>query len=514
MIIKSSSEIYLDSNATTPVLPVAAREAQDVMEDLYGNPSSSHISGLRARFILESARDLVCQVLGAEKGQIVFTSGATEAIQMGIFSTLCSIREQRAQGELPTSNRLLLYLSTEHKAVPQALHHWNRLLGVNNVIREIPVNHLGIPDLEFINTHIEQADLICTMAVNNETGVITDLPAIEATIRRKNKKVAWLVDAVQAVGKLKLELAKTTIDYAAVSGHKIYAPKGIGLLYVRENAPLVPLLAGGGQEHGARGGTENLPGVAAIAAVMKQLAESATYTFCDPVKLVGYRDRIAECLQRAFPTIVFNTPFEVSVPTTINFAVKGFPSKELLDLFDAAGIRVSSGSACGSAVEGSYVLEAMGLPRWQSDGAIRLSFGPLTRDSEIDAACQRIEQVGKALCDSCLVVSSDLNSTSSQELDGLIQLKYGSMCTWILMDASSKRCIVIDPFEELAERVESLVRCQKSQLVAILDTHAHVDHDSCRTQLLQILRHHAIEVSDYAGSTRLARKGGWRRHSR
>lgn len=502
MIVRKSSEIYLDSNATTPVLPEAAREAHDAMEDLYGNPSSSHISGLRARFILESARELVQQTLGAESGQIVFTSGATEAIQMGIFSTLVEVRERRKQLGPDGEKRKLLYGSTEHKAVPQAIKHWNSLLGVDDAVVEIPVNEKGQLDLDFIREHAASADLVCTMAVNNETGVVTDLAAVEDAIRSQNKDVAWLVDCVQAVGKLPLNLSKTTISYAPVSGHKIYAPKGIGLLYVREGVKLVPLLAGGGQEQGARGGTENLPGVAAIAAVMKRLANSETHSFAEESKLLGYRDRLVESLEAAFPTIVFNTPFEISVPTTINFAVKGFPSKELMDLFDAAGIRVSSGSACGSAVQGSYVLDAMGLDGWRSDGAIRMSFGPMVSESEIAAACERITQAGQALCDSCLVLSSDAEAISGQELDGLIQLKNGSMCTWLLMDSNSKRCIVIDPFEELSERAETLIRCQKSKVVAILDTHAHVDHDSCREMLLTVIGEHAeasARTSDLLG---------------
>ncbi len=503
MIVKTSHEIYLDFNATTPVLPAAVKEAHDAMQDLYGNPSSTHTSGLRARFILESARDLVRQVLGADKGQFVFTSGATEAIQMGIFSVLCQLRERRLNGETPTGQRLLLYGATEHKAVPQALQHWARLLGVDHALVKIPVDRQGRLDLDFIRLHAAQADLICTMAVNNETGVITDLAAVEAAIRDQNKQVPWLVDCVQAIGKLKLDLAKTTIDYAAISGHKIYAPKGIGLLYARPNAPLVPLLAGGGQEHGARGGTENLPGVAAIAAVLKLLVQADSRAFGLPKKLTEYRDRIVTQLKRAFPTIVFNTPFEQAVPTTINFAVKGFSSKELLDLFDAAGIRVSSGSACGSAVQGSYVLEAMGLPRWQSDGAIRLSFGPLATDVEISAACEQIEQAGRALCESCLVVSPDWEHPSRQPLNGLVQLKNGSMCTWLLFEASSQRCVVIDPSAELAERIESLIRCQGSQVVAILETRELIDRESCRQDLLARLS--ALTLSSASTGDRL----GW-----
>lgn len=484
MIARTNAEVYLDANATTQVLPAAAKAARDVMEDVYGNPSSSHIAGLRARNILETTRDLARKLLKAETGQIVFTSGATEAIQMSVLSALCHSKELREKGERPADNRVLMYGATEHKAVPQAIRHWNRLLGVNAQVLEIPVGADGMVDLDFIREHAPSADLICTMAVNNETGAICDLAAVEASIRSTNPQCAWLVDCVQAIGKIELDFSKISIDYAAASGHKIFAPKGIGLLYARESATLVPLMAGGGQENGARGGTENLPGVAAIGAVLQRLADSPSQSFAQHEVLESYRNRLVEVLKRAFPTIVFNSPFENSVPSTINFSVRGFPSKELMDLFDAAGVRVSSGSACGSAAASSYVLDAMGVDAWQSFGAIRMSFSSIATEREIVAACERIEEVGQALCDSCLVLSGDAESLGSQELDGLIQLKSGSDCTFLLMDSKSRRCVVIDPFEALAQRVETLVRCQNSKVVAVLDTHAHVDHDSIRVEIV------------------------------
>jgi cysteine sulfinate desulfinase/cysteine desulfurase-like protein/glyoxylase-like metal-dependent hydrolase (beta-lactamase superfamily II)/rhodanese-related sulfurtransferase len=502
MIARNNQEVYLDANATTQVLPAAAQAARDVMEDLYGNPSSSHIAGLRARNILESTRDLARKLLKANSGQIVFTSGATEAIQMSVLSALCQSRERCEKGDRPRKNRVLMYGATEHKAVPQAIRHWNRLLGVNAQVLEIPVGADGMVDLDFIRDHAANADLICTMAVNNETGAICDLTAVETSIRSANPQCAWLVDCVQAIGKIELDFSKISIDYAAASGHKIFAPKGIGLLYARESAPLVPLMAGGGQEHGARGGTENLPGVAAIGAVLQLLNDSPTQSFADHDLLESYRNRLVEVLKQAFPTIVFNSPFENSVPSTINFSVRGFPSKELMDLFDAAGVRVSSGSACGSEAASSYVLDAMGVDAWQSFGAIRMSFSAVATESEISAACKRIEEVGRALCDACLVLGDDAESLGSQELDGLIQLKSGSDCTFLLMDSKSRRCIVIDPFEALAQRVETLVRCQGSKVVAVLDTHAHVDHDSIRVDLLGALSEFAVEsahTSDLLG---------------
>ena len=484
------TEIYLDANATTQVIPHAAEAACDAMNDLYGNPSSSHISGLRARNILETTRELARKVLGLDAGQIVFTSGATEAIQMGVFSALCELKERSGLDKVESP--VLLYGATEHKAVPQAIKHWNELLGLNLDVLEIPVDNQGILDLEFLAAHAKRAGLICTMAVNNETGVITDLASVEKVIRAANPKCAWLVDCVQLIGKLPLDLAQTTIDYATFSGHKIFAPKGIGLLYVHQEARLVPLMAGGGQEAGARGGTENLPGVAAIGAVLKILAASPDRTFASSETLQRYRNKMLAALESAFPTIELNSPPDKSVPTTINFAVKGFQSRELTDLFDAAGIRVSSGSACGAAAVSSYVLEAMGLEPWRSSGAIRMSFSPLAKEAEIDAACKRIQRVGEVMHDSCLIVGNDKlandhESISRQELDGLIQLKSGPDCTWLLMDAASRSCVVIDPFDALAERVETLVRCQKSRVVAVLDTHAHVDHDSCRRELLDSL---------------------------
>ncbi|MGI9454920.1 MAG: aminotransferase class V-fold PLP-dependent enzyme, partial [Aeoliella sp.] len=487
MKMDRTSEIYLDENATTRVLPEAALAAQEAMEELFGNPSSSHITGLRARNIMESTRRLAREVLGATDHQIVFTSGATEAIQTAIFSTLCHVRETR-RTELPSdSPRLLLYGATEHKAVPEALEHWNQILEIGDELLPIPVDRLGRMDLDFLREHASRADIVCTMAVNNETGVIQDLPKIEEVLRSENSKVMWLADCVQAVGKMPFDLASTTIDYAAISGHKVYAPKGVGMLIARGSAPLTPLIAGGGQEQGARSGTENLPGVAALGRVLGELVSGTSARFRDIRQLAEFRDRLRSSLERALPNIVFNTPFDVSVPTTINFSVSGFTSKEILDLFDAADLRVSSGSACGSALQASYVLEAMGLPQWQCDGAIRISFGPTFTEDDVAAACCRIEAAGRALSDSCLVISDARDMATPREIDGVLQLKKGSMCTWMLFDEATRECVIIDPFDDFCERIETFVRCKNAQIVAILDTHNHVDHDSCRKLLIQVL---------------------------
>jgi rhodanese-related sulfurtransferase len=203
---------------------------------------------------------------------------------------------------------------------------------------------------------------------------------------------------VQALGKLGLDLHATCIDYAAFSGHKLYAPKGIGMLYVRRGAPFTPLLAGGGQEGGLRSGTENMPGIAALGVVLQALQDGDT--FSTPAMLRGYRDQLEHGLRSAFPTIEFNAPLAHSLPTTLNFSVPGLSGKTLLDVFDAAGLRVSAGSACSAAnAAPSYVLEAMGLSECRSSSAVRLSIGPLVSPEQMDAVRMAITRCGKVLQD-------------------------------------------------------------------------------------------------------------------
>jgi len=389
-----NSEIYLDANATSPVLPAAIQAAQDALSACFGNPSSSHAAGLRARALLDDARSRARRVLGAPDGRLLFTSGATEGIQTAVLSSLCAVRARRAAG-LPCGD-LLLYGATEHKAVPESLAHWNALLGTGLTLQALPVDANGLHRLDALRTLAPRAALVCTMAANNETGVVSDLDAIAAVLEETHSQALWMVDCVQALGKLPLALGHTRIDYAPFSGHKLYAPKGIGMLYVREGAPYTPLMCGGGQEAGQRSGTENMAGIAALGAVLRALEEGRT--FRSHAQLAAARERLAASLRAAFPAIVFNAPFEHALPTTLNFTVPGHSGKALLDLFDAAGVRVSAGSACAAAKAApSHVLLAMGLPEERSANAVRMSFGPLADDAFIDAACRRIARCGEAL---------------------------------------------------------------------------------------------------------------------
>ena len=463
----NGNELYLDCNATTPVLPQIAKAVSHTMETVFGNPSSSHITGLKARYILDTTRQLARKVVGLERGRLIFTSGATEGIQTAVVSAISHAMKTRP------GSKYLLYGATEHKAVPQALEHWNELLGLHAELKAIPVDREGRLDLDFIARHVSDAAMICTMAVNNETGVKQDIKALEEAIRANNASIPWMVDCVQALGKLPLTLDETTIDYAPFSGHKLYGPKGIGFMAVREQAPFTPLLIGGGQESGQRSGTENLPGIAALNALFELLITENEVLQSDK-RLREYRRQLAESLQTAFPTLVFNHDFELSVPTTLNFSVRGVASRDIMDVFDACGIRVSGGSACSSKVVGSFVLRAMGLDDWQSQAAIRMSFGPATTQQDIDEACYRIRQAGDALKHSCLLIA-DTNNDNDAALDGVVQLKYDAHCCYLIIDKAAKELVVIDPHPALSARIENVVTCRDYKVKAVLSTGSDTD---------------------------------------
>ncbi|MEK8032521.1 aminotransferase class V-fold PLP-dependent enzyme [Ideonella sp. DXS29W] len=468
-------EIYLDANATTPVLAQARAAALATMAEDFGNPSSIHSTGLKARALMDAMRARARRVLGAPTGKLLFVSGATEGIQTAVLSALSALR-QRREAEGPTGPELLLYGATEHKAVPEALRHWNALLGLNMQVMAIPVGPTGRHDLAWLREHAPRAGMVCTMAANNETGVISDLDGIAAALQLS--PALWMVDAVQALGKLPLKLIERRIDYAPFSGHKLYAPKGIGMLYVREGAPFTPLLAGGGQEGAQRSGTENMSGIAALGAVLSALQSGNG--FKSQATLTEYRARLVEALLDAFPGLVFNAPLDLCLPTTLNFSVPGLSSKLLLDLFDAADVRVSGGSACSAAqAKPSFVLEAMGLPAWQTASAVRLSFGPATEADFIDEACARIRACGESLRECCLGATPG----ASQPVEGVTRFVVDAACCYLVADAASRRCVVIDPLPELTERLVQQMRCQGYTLAAALDTHSHGDHVSSATEL-------------------------------
>jgi cysteine sulfinate desulfinase/cysteine desulfurase-like protein/rhodanese-related sulfurtransferase len=462
-------EIYLDANATTPVLAQAAQAALQAFAHDFGNPSSVHSTGLKARALMDAARSRAKALLDTGDGQLLFVSGATEGIQTAVLSALNALRGRPGA-------QLLLYGATEHKAVPEALKHWNQLLGLDLQILAIPVDRQGRHDLDWLRAHAPRAGLVCTMAANNETGVISDLAGIEAALAGSDGY--WMVDGVQALGKLELHLQRTRIDYAPFSGHKLYAPKGIGLLYVRAGAPFTPLLAGGGQESSLRSGTENMSGIAALGAVLAALDDG--FSFRDHAMMERFRDALAQALRDAFPGIVFNAPLGLSLPTTLNFAVPGLSSRLLQDLFDAADVRVSGGSACSAAkAQPSFVLQAMGLPDWQAAGAVRLSIGPAVDENFIAEACQRIRACGESLRRNCLSPQNNLPQLG----DGITRFMQDGACCYLLADAGSQRCVLIDARPEQVSRLVQALRCQGYPLLAALSTSGEAEHEEARELL-------------------------------
>ncbi|MCG7563354.1 MULTISPECIES: aminotransferase class V-fold PLP-dependent enzyme [Pseudoalteromonas] len=459
--------IYLDANATTPVLPEIAKVVVHTMQVCFGNPSSAHITGVQAKHLMEEARNKGREVIGATSGELLFTSGATEGIQTAIVSAL-SDYVQRA--EEVYEKPVLMYGATEHKAVPNTLKHWNRLLGLDAQILEIPVDSKGILDLDFIAEHVEQAVMVCTMAANNETGIKQDLLRLEQVIREGNAKTAWMVDCVQALGKLPLQLSQTTIDYAPFSGHKLYAPKGIGFLYIRSGSPYTPFIAGGGQESGMRSGTENIPGIAALSTLFDMLLDKENSPFNPVEQLEKHRSMLAEAIETTFKQVTFHHDFALSVPTTLNFSVDHLTNKEVIDLLDAAGIRVSGGSACSSGSSRSFVLDAMNVPDWQSENAIRLSFGPADSEAQIRKACEALTSLQPILENNCLVVSDSTAPEQEACAVGLTQLRHQGACCWLYVTAD-KQAIIVDPVPELVPRLQRLLDKQGLGCRALLKTH-------------------------------------------
>jgi cysteine sulfinate desulfinase/cysteine desulfurase-like protein/rhodanese-related sulfurtransferase len=457
-----STTIYLDSNATTPVHPGGAAAALRVMQVQFGNPSSTHSHGLVAKDVLEESRADAAVVIGAGDGHVIFNSGATEGIQTAALSVLCDIRDRLRRCEL--TGHVLVYGATEHKAVPQSLAHWNTILGLQLELRALPVNDDGQHDLATLSEWLPDVAMLCTMAANNETGVVSDLAAIEQLLKSADtalgRRIPWLVDCVQALGKLPLNLSQTRVDYAPFSGHKLYAPKGIGMLYVRRGAAYTALMAGGGQEDGMRSGTENMSGIAAFGAVLKELLGGNT--FVGHRTLEAHQDALRRSLLRAFPGVVFNAPLSKCLPTTLNFSVPGISSKTLLDVFDAAGLSVSAGSACSAAKSlPSYVLDAMGMPPWRTTSAVRMSFGPAVSGAEITAACEAIARCGDAILQPSLPPAAPALSSPPVGLPASITepveaLRWGEMGAFLKAHPTA---ILVDVREVQEAEVSGGVQC-------------------------------------------------------
>jgi cysteine desulfurase len=373
--------VYLDHAATTPVRPEVLEAMMPYLTDrTFGNPSSAHRFGRAARSGIEQARRQIAEALGAEPSQVIFTSGGTEADNLGIVGAALAARERGAAACAAVS-------AIEHKAVLAAAHAVTHL-GGREVL--IPVDRTGVLDLDALDRALRDApSVVSVMWVNNEVGVIQ--PVREIAGRCQQAGVIFHTDAVQAMGKVAVSVENFGCTLLTISGHKIGAPKGIGALIVRDRKAIEAILHGGGQQFGIRPGTENVAGAVALGRAA-QLAAVEQSSLAQ--RLSGLRDELAERLTAAVPDLVINAETGARAPHLLSVAVPGADSEALLMHLDLAGIAASSGSACSTgAVEPSHVLVAMGVPRDLALGTIRFSLGRESTRDDVDRAVEVVPTV-------------------------------------------------------------------------------------------------------------------------
>jgi cysteine desulfurase len=360
--------IYLDNNATTKVDPEVIEAMLPYLRDFYGNPSSMHTFGGQLAKAVSTARKQVAALLGAEDSEIVFTSCGTEGDNAAIRAALLAHPDRRH----------IITSQVEHPAV---LNVCKQLESQGYQVTYLSVNHQGQIDLNELEASLTgNTALVTLMYANNETGVI--FPIEEIGARVKEYGALFHVDAVQAVGKLPLNMKTSTIDMLTMSGHKIHAPKGIGALYVRRGVRFRPLLIGGHQERGRRAGTENVPGIIGLG----KAAELELLHFEEATKRERkLRDRLEQTLLATIPDCEVNGHPTQRLPNTTNIGFKYIEGEAILLHLNKYGICASSGSACTSgSLEPSHVLRAMGLPYTTLHGSIRFSLCRYTTEAEVE----------------------------------------------------------------------------------------------------------------------------------
>jgi len=373
--------VYLDHAATTPVRPeVLEAMLPYLTNQAFGNPSSAHRFGRAARAGIEQARREVAQAVGAEPNQVIFTSGGTEADNLGIIGAALAARERGGPVCVVVS-------AIEHKAVLAAAHAVCHLGGREIVL---PVDRLGRVSLEALERALaERPAVVSIMWVNNEVGVVQ--PVAEIARRCSEAGVVFHTDAVQAFGKLPVSMADLPCTLLTLSGHKIGAPKGIGALVVRDRKAVEAIIHGGGQQHGIRPGTENVAGAVALGrATLLAAREQAE----EAPRLRALRERLAERLRDGVSDLSVNGEGAEMAPHVLNVSVAGADSEALLMHLDLAGVAASSGSACSTgSVEPSHVLVAMGVPRDLALGAIRFSLGRESTTEDVDRVAEVMPSV-------------------------------------------------------------------------------------------------------------------------
>ncbi len=376
-ITEAMDLIYLDNNATTQPAPEVVAEMLPFLTDNFGNPSSTYRFGLRARQALEEARAKVAALVGCGEAELAFTAGGTESINTAIRGLLVARSPRRrivtSTVEHSASRELCQRLERDHLAEIDA----------------IPVDRQGNLDMDRLRSAIDdQAALVTIMWANNETGVIFPVPEIAQICRAAH--VPFHCDTTQAIGKIPVDFRTAGIDAASFSGHKFHGPKGVGGLYARRGLRIGPLLIGGPQERGRRGGTENVPGIVG----MGKAAELARDHLPEMERVARLRDRFEHTLLATIPMTQVHGDVSNRVPNTTNIGFERLEAEAILLLLSEQGICASAGSACSSgSLEPSPVILAMGIDEKMAHGAIRFSLSRYTTDAELDAALSQLPRV-------------------------------------------------------------------------------------------------------------------------
>ena len=376
--------IYLDANATTPVLPEVVDAMRPFWSETYGNPSSAHHAGQRARSAIDHARTSIARLLNCSAKEIVFTSGGTESDNLALDGVLTPFLDKRQPAHLLTTE-------IEHHAIlytAQALRRRGAEVTYLAPTRFSQTDKAGIIDPAAFEAALRpDTELVSIMFANNETGAIQPIGKLARIAKAYNPAILFHTDAVQAAAKLPIDLtgALKNVDLLSISGHKMYAPQGTGILFVRNGIHVAPLFHGGPQERQRRAGTENVPGIVALGRAA-DLAQT-WLTSNAPHELASLRDRLETGLLAAIPNTYVNGSTEHRSPNTTNLRFDGVDAEALLIALDMQGIAASFGAACQSgATEPSHVLLAMGLTPAEARSSLRLSLSRLTTSAEIDRA--------------------------------------------------------------------------------------------------------------------------------
>ncbi len=367
--------VYLDNNATTPVLPEVLEAMQPYFLGNFGNASSIHQQGQQARAAVEHARESVADLIGAREAEIVFTSGGTEGDNLALFG-------------LAKPGDHLITSTIEHHAVLNSCQHLEK----NGCeVTYVAVDGQGVVDPDAVRSALRpHTKLISIMLANNETGVLQN--AVEIGKIAAEAEVYFHTDAVQAVGKIPVDVKELRCDLLTLAGHKMHAPQGTGALYVRKGTVVEPRFYGGRHERSRRAGTENLPGIVGLG----KAAELASDWFehDGPARMQALRDRLEQTILREIEQLTVNSGAAARVPNTSNICFDCIEGEAMVIALDLKGLSVSTGAACSSgAIEPSHVLTAMGLTPDQARASIRFSLGKQNTAEDVDFVIQRVPEV-------------------------------------------------------------------------------------------------------------------------